>query len=107
MHDRENVIQSQNIGLQCLVDFDRWTNWVPIICRGPYVLVHQMNESAVIQACEKGRGISPACSWTGRTIKIDRILFCRSDHRPAVVDQVSGIKTWFRQAWNAGQLLVS
>ena len=86
VQDCEDVIQVEHIGLERLVDLDRRADWIAEICRSSHVLIGEVNESAVVQASEKARGIPPAGSRPRRAVKIHRILLSRGQNGSAMID---------------------
>ena len=96
MHDGQNVIEVEHIGLQCLVDLDRGPDRISVVCGGPDILIGKVDKSAVVQARQKAGWITPACGRACGTVEIHGVLVSRCQHRATMVDQVCRIEAWLR-----------
>src|SRR5205823_502388 len=73
MHDGQNVIEVEHIGLQCLVDLDRGPDRISVVCGGPDILIGKVDKSAVVQARQKAGWITPACGRACGRVEIDSV----------------------------------
>src|SRR5262244_737006 len=99
MNNRKNVVLIKHIGLQRLVDMDRATHGITLVCRASDVLVGHVNENAVVQVFQERGRIAPACCRSSRAIEINEIMFGRLHHWAPVINEVSREKAWLRERW--------